>query len=280
MEAAANSDKAHCYKMVGVLATLNSWRAFVDHVLNRRMLTLLQAEVSPGTLAHTVADDCPADDPVELGIDAQLPAVQSAEFPSADPASFSEDIRKLMLPASFGALTISPENAESSTSLGVISHPPTPPKTAVAPEPSSPEDDTQPQAEVPETLAAQPPVESPKRDKPLKKVKPVKQKSDRGSGARRSASASCSTSRPSTRRPWKQTLRRWPTCATTCRRCRCCNGWCTWATWPTATSRTQDEIARIEARAPDIGAFIGELPEGFWARPASAVARALAAPAS
>jgi hypothetical protein len=136
--------------------------------------------VSPGTLDTAVADDCPAGDPVELGIDAQLPAVQSAEPPTAEPASFSEDIRKLMLPASFGALTISPENAERSTSLGCISHPPTPPKTAVAPEPSSPEDDTQPQSEGPVTLGAQTQFESLKRDKPLKKVKPVKQKSDRG----------------------------------------------------------------------------------------------------
>jgi hypothetical protein len=151
------------------------------------------AEVSPGTLAHAVADDCPAGDPVELGIDAQLPAVPSAEPPTAEPASFSEDIRKLMLPASFGALTISHEDAERSTSLGGISHPPTPPKTAVAPEPSSPEDETrlvhapdasmraaQPQAEGPVTLGAQPRVESPTRNKPLKKPKPANQRSDRG----------------------------------------------------------------------------------------------------
>jgi len=43
----------------------------------------------------------------------------------------------------------------------------------------------------------------------------------------------------------------------------------------------EDENARIEARIVDLGALIGERPEGFWAQPVSAAAaRALAPPAS
>ena len=59
-EAAANGDREHCVKMAGVLATLNSWRAFVEHVIGRRMLSLLQAQRSKakriGTLQHQSAE--------------------------------------------------------------------------------------------------------------------------------------------------------------------------------------------------------------------------------
>ena len=171
------------------------------------------AGVPPETLPEAVAaDDCPAGDPVEFGINAQIPAMPSVETPTAEPASFSEDIRKFMLPASFGTLTISPGGAERSSIPAVISHhPPTPPKTAIEPEPSSPEDDTrlvsasavsiqasqprvpvlatqpvptpqptQPQVEGPATLAAQRTVETRGRDKQYKKHKLTTQKSDRG----------------------------------------------------------------------------------------------------
>ena len=142
MEAAANGDKAHCYKMAGVLATLNSWRAFVDHVLNRRMLTLLQAMRSKAKRISKLQH-------------------QSAEYKAAVEANLEEmaKVRDNMPPLPL---------LQRMVHMGYMAD----------------------------------------RDEP------------------------------------------------------------------------QDEIARIEARAPDIGAFIGELPEGFWARPASAVARALAAPAS
>jgi hypothetical protein len=142
MEAAANGDKAHCYKMAGVLATLNNWRAFVDHVLSRRMLTLLQAMRSKakriGKLQH-----------------------QSAEYKAAVDANLEEMAK---------------------------------------------------------VLDSMPPL------------------------------------------PLLQRM--------------------VHMGYMDGHDEPQDEIARIEARAPDIGAFISELPEGFWARPASAVVRALAAPAS
>jgi hypothetical protein len=157
--------------------------------------------------AAAVADDCPTGDPVELGISAQIPA-PLVEKPTAEPVSFSDDIRKLMLPASFGALTI------SASSAAVISQPLTPPKTTVTPEPSSPEDDTRlapvhalsvrtaqppppppavptpvpppvllpsvPEVDVHAPLHSQRTVEPRGRDRPRKTPKPTTQKSDRG----------------------------------------------------------------------------------------------------
>lgn len=158
--------------------------------------------------AAGVADDCFAGDPVELGISAQIP-VPLVDKSTTEPASFSEEIRKLMLPASFGALTISAGGEERSPSPAVISHPHTPPKTAIAPEPSSPEADTR-AASLPalSVRAAQPPVPTPVhppvptppvvhvevpapnlshralesrgREKPRKTPKPTTQKSERG----------------------------------------------------------------------------------------------------
>ncbi len=60
IEAAGNGDKAHCLKMAGTLTTLNSWRVFVDHVLGRRFLSILQALRSKamriGRLQHQTAE--------------------------------------------------------------------------------------------------------------------------------------------------------------------------------------------------------------------------------
>ena len=43
IEAARNGDLEHSKKMAGCLVTLDHWRAFIHHVLGRRMLSVLQA---------------------------------------------------------------------------------------------------------------------------------------------------------------------------------------------------------------------------------------------
>ena len=43
MTAAHNGDLEHCKKMAGVLVILEQWRAFIQHVLGRRMLSFFQA---------------------------------------------------------------------------------------------------------------------------------------------------------------------------------------------------------------------------------------------
>lgn len=226
----AAQEVAHVYlnrmHVRDLLKNLDNALTFCEEV-EYLALDMQPVGVSPEKLpagdSPTVADDCAAGDPVELGINAQIPAVPPAENLTTEPVSFSEDIRKFMLPASFGTLTISSGDAERSGGVvgaaphAVISHPPTPPKTAVAPEPPSPEDDTrtvsasavsiraaqppvppptavpppapsplptpvptQPPVEVPGSFHSPRPAEQRGRDKPRKNPKTTTQKSDRG----------------------------------------------------------------------------------------------------
>ena len=75
IQAAHNGDMVHCKKMAGVLVTLDHWRAFILHVLGRRMLSLLQALRSKSKRLERLQHHTPAyQDAVQKNLEAMAAA--------------------------------------------------------------------------------------------------------------------------------------------------------------------------------------------------------------